>query len=163
MPTKFTVPPASQKVLLREEELISEMQKHASEAYHDLKTARHEAARDGSASAKVIRELSELSSVEKQMHEQREAIYVALQGLRAAGFITIREEILRPALLKRQERREQLDAEVKGLRIKYPGLDIGYDHTWDSGSLGALRDLCTRREPVSTHTPLADLVSAYTL
>ena len=139
------------------------MQKHSSEAYHDLKTARHEAARDGSASAKVIRELSELSSVEKQMHEQREAIYVALQGLRGAGFMTIREEVLRPALLKRQDRREQLDADVQALRARYPGLEIGYDHSFDSGMLSSLRDLCTRKEALTTHTPLADLVSAYML
>ncbi|MCE9543637.1 MAG: hypothetical protein K8R38_09025 [Verrucomicrobia bacterium] len=161
--SKITIPPASKKILDREAELTAEMSKYSGNAFEAIKHARLEAARDGSATPNAIKELSELSTLEKEMHEHRESVYHALQGLRDSGFLTLRDEVIKPMLLARQDRREQLDTDVQALRAKYPGLEIGYDHSWDSGSLHHLRDLCQRSTPHTTHTALGDIVAGYSI
>jgi len=161
--SKFIVPAASQKILDREAEIIAEMEKVSGLAFEQEKHRRLEAARDGSASPKAIKELAEVSKLEKEMHEQREALYHALQGLRESGYETFRDEVIKPILLKRQARREQLDADVQDLRKKYPAVEVQYDHTYDSGSLAALRDFCGRDTLPSNHMSLADIFNGYSI
>jgi len=157
------IPPASLKILDREAELTAEMAKYSGEAFQAEKHRRLEGARDGSATPQAIKELSELSILEREMHEHREAIYHALQGLREAGYITIRDEVVKTMLAARVARRERLDTDVQALRAKYPGLEIGYDQSWDSGSLHHLRDLASRNDVISNHTALADIVAGYAI
>ena len=164
MATKtFTVPHAAQRILDREAYLLSEMSKCSREAFEAEKHRRLEAARDGSAAPEAIKHLAEVNKLEKEMHETREALYHALHGLRESGYPTLRDEVLKPILIKRQERREQLDKDVQDLRKKYPGLEVEYDRSFDSGSLSVLRDYCTRNDIVSGHMSLADMVAGYSI
>jgi hypothetical protein len=161
--SKITIPPASQKILAREAGLLAEMEQFSSVAFEQEKQLRLEAARDGSAAPKAIKELAEINALEREMHEQREARYHALLGLRDASYPTFRDEVIKLMLVKRQARRESLDADVQDLRKKYPALDVHYDHTYDSGSLSSLRDLCSRDTLPSNHMSLADIVNGYAI
>ena len=103
MPVK--IPAASQAALDREQDLLLELSKFDSKAFNALKHQRLEDARDGTASPEAIASLAELAALGREWDEKREALYHALQGLRDAAFITIRDEVLKPAYVARQARR----------------------------------------------------------
>jgi len=161
--SKLTIPPASQKILDREAELVAQIAELGSEAFDVIKHERLESVRDGKATPDSIKAVAELSKLERDRHEMREAQYHALQGVREAGFATIRDEVIKAMLAARIARREQLNSDVQDLRKKYPGLDVSYDKSWDSGSLNALRELVGRNNPISTHTGLSEIISGYSI
>ena len=161
--SKITIPAASQIILAREAELVAQIAELSSEVFEAIKHERLSAVRDGKASPDSIKAVAELSKLEKDRHEMREAQYHALQGVREAGYITIRDEVVKPMLAARVARREKLDTDVQAIRAKYPGLEIGYDTSWDSGSLHHLRDLAGRNDPVSNHTGLSEIISGYSI
>ena len=161
--SNLRIPPASQKILDSEAQLVAQIAELGSEAFEAIKHERLEAVRNGNATPDSIKAVAELSKLEKDRHEMREAQYHALQGLREAGFITIRDEIVKPMLAARIARREKLDSDVQDLRKKYPGLEIGFDQSWDSGSLHHLRELAGRNDPVSNHTGLSEIISGYSI
>ena len=161
--SKFIVPEASAKILAREAELIAEVNKYNSEAFQAERHRRLENARNGDADPKHIKALTELAALGNEWNEKREAHYIALQGLRNASFITIRDEIVKPLLQARLERKEQLDKDIQALRAKYHGCQISYDHNWDTGSISTLKDISTRTRPVSDHMVMADFLDGYSL
>jgi len=161
MPIK--IPAASKAALDREQDLITELSKYDSKAFAALKHNRLEDARDGAASPEAIASLAELAALGREWDAKRDALYHALQGLRDAAFITIRDEVLKPAYVARQARREAIDGDIQALRRKYPGLQVSYDPSWDSAQLGHLKDLCSRNFPISNHIALSDIVGNYAL
>jgi len=161
--SKLTIPPASQKILDREAELVAQIAELGSEAFDLIKHERLEAVRDGNASPESIKAVAELSKLEKDRHEMREAQYHALQGVREAGFITIRDEVIKLMLAARIARREKLDSDVQDLRKKYPGLDVSFDKSWDSGAIHHLRELVVRNNPISNHTGLSEIIAGYSI
>jgi hypothetical protein len=161
MPVK--IPAASKAALDREQDLINELSKYDNAAWHALRHQRLEDAGDGAASPEAIASLAELPALGREWNAKREALYHALQGLRDAAFITIRDEVLKPAYVARQARREGVDADIQSVRKKYPGLQISYDPSWDSAQIAHLKDLCSRNFPISNHIALSDIVGNYVL
>ena len=161
MPVK--IPAASKAALDREQDLINELAKYDNAAWDALRHQRLDDARDGAASPEAITLLSELPALGREWDAKRDALYHALQGLRDAAFLTIRDEVLKPAYVARQARREAIDGDIQALRRKYPGLQVSYDPSWDSAQLGHLKDLCSRNFPISNHIGLSDIVGNYVL
>jgi len=160
MPIK--IPAASQQILDQEKALLSEVAELGSEAFQNMKHERLGTAR-ANPSPEAIAAVAELSTIERDRHELREATSHAWRGPRESGYVTIRDELVRPLLAARIARREKLDSDVQDLRKKYPGLDLGYDTSWDSGAIHHLTELAGRNNPISAHMALADIVNGYSI
>ena len=119
-----------------------------------------EAARVGKADAKAIQALADLDDLGIKWDSLREANYQALQAVRDQGYATIRDEVIIPALLVRQARREQLEKDIAEIKGNYPGCSITFDRSWESDILATIEEIKLLKRPVSNHMELASLVAS---